>query len=129
MFCPLWFAANYTFNASLLLTSVSSNTIISATSSFWTLLFGTIFCVEEFAWGKLVGSFLCVAGVALVSITDENRAGINSLKGDFLSLLAAVFYGLYITFLRKQIKNEKQVPMAMFFGSLMEEILFDYISI
>jgi solute carrier family 35 protein F5 len=117
MFCPLWFAANYTFNASLVLTSVSSNTIISATSSLWTLLFGAILCVEEFAWGKLVGSFLCVAGVSVVSVTDENRSGVSTLKGDLLAIVAAVFYGVYITFLRKQIKNEKQVPMPMFFGT------------
>lgn len=33
IFCPVWFAANYSYNKSLSLTSVSSNTILSSTSS------------------------------------------------------------------------------------------------
>ena len=36
----LWFALNLSFNVSLQLSSVSSVTIISATSSIWTLLIG-----------------------------------------------------------------------------------------
>jgi solute carrier family 35 protein F5 len=32
IFCPIWFAANYSYNKSLSLTSVSSNTILSSTS-------------------------------------------------------------------------------------------------
>jgi drug/metabolite transporter (DMT)-like permease len=73
--------------------------------------------VEEFVWGKLVASVLCLVGVTLVSVSDENRSGVESLKGDLLSVLAAIFYGLYVTLLRKQIKNEHQVPMPMFFGT------------
>jgi solute carrier family 35 protein F5 len=33
IFCQVWFAANYSYNKSLSLTSVSSNTILSSTSS------------------------------------------------------------------------------------------------
>jgi drug/metabolite transporter (DMT)-like permease len=35
---------------------VASNTILSATSGFFTLLFGTLFRVEEFSWGKLLAT-------------------------------------------------------------------------
>lgn len=37
--CPLWFVANFTYNLSLAMTSVTSNTIISTTSSLWTFIF------------------------------------------------------------------------------------------
>lgn len=40
IFCPIWFLANYCFNEALSLTSVSSNTILSSTSSLFTLLIG-----------------------------------------------------------------------------------------
>jgi len=33
IFCPIWFAANYTFNKGVSMTSVSSNTVLSSTSS------------------------------------------------------------------------------------------------
>lgn len=47
-FCFLWLLANYTFNFSLSKTSVSSSTIISTTSSFWTLVFCHIMKIERF---------------------------------------------------------------------------------
>ena len=37
--CPLWFVANFTYNVSLAMTSITSNTIISTTSSLWTFIF------------------------------------------------------------------------------------------
>jgi hypothetical protein len=37
IFGAIWFAQNYTFNASLSMTSVSSNTILSSTSSLFTM--------------------------------------------------------------------------------------------
>lgn len=33
IFCPIWFAANYSFNKGVSMTSVSSNTVLSSTSS------------------------------------------------------------------------------------------------
>lgn len=33
IFCPIWFAANYSFNKAVSMTSVSSNTVLSSTSS------------------------------------------------------------------------------------------------
>jgi solute carrier family 35 protein F5 len=53
IFCPVWFAANYSYNKSLSLTSVSSNTILSSTSST-ALVFS---CVLE---GWLTHHFVCV---------------------------------------------------------------------
>lgn len=62
MFCPIWFLANYTFNASLTLTSVSSNTIIGTTSSFFTLLFGHLGGVEKITIKKIGAVVLTYVG-------------------------------------------------------------------
>jgi solute carrier family 35, member F5 len=48
IFSPIWFVANYAFNLSLTQTSVASSTVISATSSLWTLLLGVIIGVEQY---------------------------------------------------------------------------------
>jgi solute carrier family 35 protein F5 len=116
MFCPLWFIANSTFNASLLYTSVSSSSILSATSSFFTLLFGVIFGAEQFSFGKLAAVFFCLGGVALVTVSDEETAGVKPLLGDALAVFGALSYGAYTVFLAKKIPNERQVSMPMFFG-------------
>eukprot|EP01122_Echinamoeba_exundans_P013430 TRINITY_DN5863_c0_g2_i1.p1 TRINITY_DN5863_c0_g2~~TRINITY_DN5863_c0_g2_i1.p1 ORF type:complete len:445 (-),score=65.85 TRINITY_DN5863_c0_g2_i1:744-2078(-) len=114
-FCVVWFLANWTYNASLSLTSVTSNTIISTTSSFFTLVF-THFCgVEKFTIKRLIAVMVVFGGIVLVSISD-NDEGTQTLWGDALALTGAVFYGAYCSLLRVKIRDEKQVNMPMFFG-------------
>jgi len=116
IFCILWFIANYSYVISLQHTSVSSNTIISTTSGFFTLFIGVFFKIEEFTVGKLAAVGSCVGGVALVSLSDEQNSGTDSLVGDLIALFSAAGYGLYIVMLKKNIKSEKQVSMPVFFG-------------
>jgi len=115
LFCPIYFVANYTFNGSLGLTSVSSGTILSCTSSFFTLMFGAILRTEEFTTGKLISIIICIGGVILVSYRDDSK-GTNPIIGDTLSIASAITYGVYTTYIRKQFPNEQVVSMPMFFG-------------
>jgi solute carrier family 35 protein F5 len=114
-FLPIWFVANVTFNWSLRGTSVTSNSIISTTSSFWTLLFCHIFKVERFTILRVIALVVTISGVSVVAFSDQ-KTGKDSLVGDTLAIISAVCYGLYASFLRIKIKDEKQVKMAMFFG-------------
>lgn len=52
VFCPVWFIANYSFNLSLTMTSVASSTVISATSSLWTLMLGALLRVEQYVYSS-----------------------------------------------------------------------------
>jgi hypothetical protein len=67
VFCPLWFAANYTFNASLSLTSVASNTVLSTTSGLFTFLLG----LRYSAFPSVYFCYCCDLELALYSV---NRA-------------------------------------------------------
>jgi len=53
IFCPLWFAANYSFNLSLNYTSVASNTVLSTSSSAFTLILSFVLLKEQFTISKL----------------------------------------------------------------------------
>lgn len=57
-FCVLWFLANYTTNASLSLTNVASTTILSSSSSFWTLLISSCVGLESFGFVKFISVLL-----------------------------------------------------------------------
>ena len=114
-FLPIWFFANVTFNWSLRGTSVTSNSIISTTSSFWTLLFCHLFKVERFTILRSIALAVTLGGVIIVALSDKNT-GKDSLIGDVLAIVSAVCYGLYASFLRIRIKDETQVKMPMFFG-------------
>ncbi|TVU08570.1 hypothetical protein EJB05_41979 [Eragrostis curvula] len=124
--CPFWFLAQLTFNLSLRYTTVTSNTILSSTSSLFTFLVALVFLGETFTWLKLVSVLLCMGGTIIVSLADSsstvNAIATNPLLGDFLSIVSAGLYAVYITLIRKKLPDEKEgqgeVSMAQFLGFL-----------
>ncbi|GAA5908178.1 hypothetical protein JCM8208_000334 [Rhodotorula glutinis] len=140
LFCGLWFAANWAMNAALGFTSVSSTTILSSMSGFFTLAAGACAGVESFSVGKLVSVALSITGVTIVSLSDSKLparpvevdpsspiasiatasngkpASSNPLLGDALALLSALAYAAYVLLLKVRIRNEQRVSMTLFFG-------------
>ncbi|KAM0456351.1 hypothetical protein ACHAPV_007293 [Trichoderma viride] len=127
-FCILWFLANYLSSACLQYTSVASVTILTSTSSVWTLVFGAIFGVEIFSMRKLIGVLASLTGVALISMvdlsgkSDENRGSFphktpgQIALGDTMAFMSAVLYGIYVTVMKRRVGNEDKVNMQLFFG-------------
>lgn len=129
-FCLLWFLANYFVAACLQYTSVASSTILTSTSSVFTLIFGAIFKVEKFTLPKLMGVAASLAGIILISLidlsgrnnNDEHRGDFPEKSnreiaiGDLLAFFSAVMYGLYAVFMKKRIGDETRVDMPVFFG-------------
>ncbi|KAF2163339.1 hypothetical protein M409DRAFT_68604 [Zasmidium cellare ATCC 36951] len=129
-FCLLWFLANYFVAACLQYTTVASSTILTSTSSVFTLIFGAIFRVEKFTLRKCLGVLASLAGIVLISTIDlSGKTGDDEHRGDFpeksireiaigdcLAFLSAVMYGLYAVFMKKRIPDESRVEMPVFFG-------------
>lgn len=67
---PLWFSAQYAFNASLAMTSVTSNTILSSTSSLFTYGLAVLLLHERFTHYKLLCIVGCIMGTVLVTLSD-----------------------------------------------------------
>lgn len=127
-FCLLWFIANYFVAACLKYTSVASSTILTSTSSIWTLIFGAIVKVESFTFKKLIGTLASLTGIILISSidlssdNDENRGKFphktieEIALGDAMAFFSAIMYGLYTVVMKKRIGNEDRVNMPLFFG-------------
>jgi solute carrier family 35 protein F5 len=129
-FCLLWFSANYLVSACLEYTTVASSTILTSTSSVFTLLFGALFRVEKFSVRKLIAVLASLAGIALISSIDlSGRDNDADHRGDFpekttwelavgdgLAFLSAVMYGIYAVFMKARIGDESRVDMPLFFG-------------
>jgi solute carrier family 35, member F5 len=127
-FCLLWFIANYFVAACLTYTSVASSTILTSTSSIWTLVFGALVQVEKFSFRKLIGVLASLAGIVLISSVDlsgdndKNRGSFPYKSrqqiaiGDAMALFSAVMYGIYTIVMKKRIGNEDRVNMPLFFG-------------
>ncbi|KAM5342363.1 hypothetical protein ACJ41O_013329 [Fusarium nematophilum] len=127
-FCMLWFLANYFSSACLEYTSVASVTILTSTSSVWTLVFCALSGIERFSAPKLLGVGASLAGVILISTvdlsgkSDEDRGSFphktpgQIAVGDSMAFLSAVIYGLYVTVMKRRVPNEDKVDMQLFFG-------------
>jgi solute carrier family 35, member F5 len=105
---PVWFVANWTYNASLAYTSVSSSTVLSSTGSLFTFLFAIWAGDETFSRTALCGVVLGVAGSVLTTRNDASSGNDNEnshhhvdnahphgVLGDVLGLISAVGYGMY----------------------------------
>jgi solute carrier family 35, member F5 len=127
-FCMLWFLANYFASACLEYTSVGSVTILTSTSSVWTLVFCATMGVEGFTIRKLIGVLASMAGVILISSvdlsgsSDENRGNFPHKTqaqiaiGDAMAFVSAIIYGVYVTVMKRKVGNEDRVNMPLFFG-------------
>lgn len=127
-FCMLWFCANYFASACLEYTSVGSVTILTSTSSVWTLIFCAVMRVETFSYRKLVGVLASLAGVVLISTvdlsgrSDEDRGNFPHKSqasiaiGDGMAFFSAIVYGLYVTVMKRRVGDEDRVNMPLFFG-------------
>ncbi|KAK4704168.1 solute carrier family 35, member F5, partial [Phenoliferia sp. Uapishka_3] len=126
VFCGLWFTANWAMNAALGYTSVSSTTILSSMSGFFTLGVGACVGVDEITPAKLGSVVLSIIGVVVVSKSDHDLPSAPSeggptlptapLLGDALALASALAYAFYVILLKVRIKNEARVSMTLFFG-------------
>lgn len=127
-FCMLWFLANYFASACLEYTSVGSVTILTSTSSVWTLVFCAVMKVEGFTYRKLMGVLASMAGVILISsidlsgASDDNRGNFPHKTrtqvaiGDAMAFFSAIVYGMYVTVMKRSVGNEDRVDMPLFFG-------------
>jgi solute carrier family 35 protein F5 len=123
MIAPIWFMAQWTYGSGVAATSVTSSTVIAATSCAWTYVLSAIFLQEKFHWVKISGLCFCIFGNIATLAGDANQqdhlflaGGDDSLTGDALCLLSAILYATYTTIIKKFI--HKDVPITIFFGIL-----------
>lgn len=123
--CPLWFIANFLYEYSLLLSSISSTTIISNLSGAFTLMFSGVAGVETVSYLKVIGVALCFLGATLVATSDArtsdddnsaNPSVSSTVGGDVMAALAAAGYGLYTTYLKFKVRDDISIAMPLLLG-------------
>ncbi|XP_014205867.1 solute carrier family 35 member F5 [Copidosoma floridanum] len=119
MFCFLWFIGTYTYQMSLSQTEAGIVTVLSSTSSVFTLFLAAFFPSnngDKFSLTKLVAVTISILGLVLVGISDLAVEASRVPSGIILALVSAFFYAVYIVFLRKKIDHEDKMDIPMFFG-------------
>ncbi|XP_015126740.1 solute carrier family 35 member F5 [Diachasma alloeum] len=119
MFCFLLFLANYTFQISLAETEAGIVTVLSSTSSLFTLFLATFFpsnSGDKFTVSKLVAVAVSIFGLVLVGLSDMHMESKGVPPGIILALVSAFFYATYIVFLKRKVDHEDRMDIPMFFG-------------
>jgi solute carrier family 35 protein F5 len=111
---PLWFAAQLTFNWSLALTSVPSNTILSTTSCVFALIISRALLRERASSVKTASAAATVTGVALI-VANDTFATHSNVFGDILAIGSAALYACHTTLLKRML-GESTLQIVTFFG-------------
>ncbi|KAI4316418.1 hypothetical protein L6164_024399 [Bauhinia variegata] len=123
---PIWFSSEYLSNLALLNTSVTSTTVLSSTSSLFTLFFGALLGQDSVNITKMIAVLISMAGVAMTTVgktwAADGRPGISEkhcIIGVTFGLLSAICYGLFTVLLKKYVgsKGEK-VDMQKVLGCI-----------
>jgi len=85
---PVWFFANWAYNASLQYTSITSSTVLASTGSLFTFLFAVTSGDERFTTLKLAGVLLGVLGSIMTGFHDINENGGDISNSTVVRLLS-----------------------------------------
>ena len=122
---PVWFLAQLAFNYSLAYTSVTSNSILSTSSSVFTFALSVWLVNERYSPERLAAVFAYVLGSALVTLADAGdgsdagtRTAADARFGDFLTVVAAALYAGYTAGIRYHLPDDPKVSMLLFLGAV-----------
>lgn len=122
IFGTIWFLANLTTNASLSYTTVTLQTILSSTASFFTLLFSVLLQIDRINCKRLFGIILSFTGIVLIVLnkdtagnnisagSDDNSIDIekkNIIVGNLLAIMGAMIYGCYSSLFKLNISGSQ----------------------
>ncbi|CAI1856934.1 hypothetical protein SEUBUCD646_0B05400 [Saccharomyces eubayanus] len=121
LFCVLWFVANLAGNSALSYTTVASSTILSSTSSFFTLFLAVSLQLESFSKNKLSGLFVSLFGIILIVVqSSKERDSVSASSffiGNTLALLGSFGYSVYTTLLKYEVSSKGlQLDIKLFLG-------------
>ncbi|XP_017472122.1 PREDICTED: solute carrier family 35 member F5 isoform X3 [Rhagoletis zephyria] len=117
LFCVLWFIANYFFQLSLELGETAMVTLLSSSSSFFTLVLAAFFpssVGDKFTITKFIAVAMNIGGIVVVTISDIHEARFS--RGALLALFSAFFYAAYLVFVKRKSDTEEKVDIPLFFG-------------
>ncbi|XP_037950307.1 solute carrier family 35 member F5 [Teleopsis dalmanni] len=117
LFCVLWFFANYLFQISLEWGETAMVTLLSSSSSLFTLVLAAFFpsaTGDKFTITKFIAVAMNIGGVVTVTISDIEDA--NFSRSALLALFSAFFYAAYLVFVKRKSDTEEKIDIPLFFG-------------
>ncbi|KAI8039834.1 solute carrier family 35 member F5 [Drosophila gunungcola] len=117
LFCLLWFVANYFFQLALEMDETAMITLVSSTSSFFTICLAAVFpsaTGDKLTITKVIAVAMNIGGVVAITINDLHDTKMT--RGVLLALFSAFFYAAYLVFVKRKSDTEEKVDIPLFFG-------------
>ncbi|XP_059612837.1 solute carrier family 35 member F5 [Phlebotomus argentipes] len=117
MFSILWFVANYLFQLALEPSDTAMVTLLSSTSSLFTLVLAALFpsaSGDRFTLSKVTAVAVSIAGVTMVTLSELEEPKMS--KGVILALTSAFFYASYLVLVKRKSDTEEKIDIPLFFG-------------
>jgi len=118
-FCFIWFSMSFLYNASLMYTTLGSNTVLSTLSGPFCLILSIILLNEPLVWSNILGVAVVLGGAALIGKQDlsgDDNTASDPMLGDSMAILSAFIYGCYTTLMKFWVKDDSSMSMLLFFG-------------
>lgn len=90
-------------------TTATNQAMLSNTQTFWLILFNFIILKKKPSKKFIPGAILAFTGVLLIILNDEFRFSPETIKGDIISIVTFIFWGLYSFFVKPLSEAEKPV--------------------
>lgn len=133
---PIWVMAQLAFDYSLLMTTVTANSMLSSSSAVFTFVVSVYMGLDKFSWMKVAAIVAYVIGTVLVTLADRDPRGVNfdeasaedmannalgqniqsPALGNVLALAAAGLYALYTATMKLYLKDDDKTDMTLFFA-------------
>lgn len=117
MFCVLWFIANYTYQLALEPGETAMVTLLSTTSSFFTMLLAACWpsaSGDSLTFSKFIAVIMSIAGTTCTVMSELNEP--QMAKGIILVIMSAFFYATYLVLVKRKNDTEERIDLPLFFG-------------
>lgn len=117
MFCILWFIANYLFQLALEPSDTALVTLLSTTSSIFTLILAATFpsgIGDRLTFSKVFAVGLSFGGAIMVTVSEIDEP--SSSRGIILSISSAFFYACYLVLVKRKNDTDEKIDIIEFFG-------------
>lgn len=111
--------ANYLYQLALGPSESALVTVLSSTSSLFTLCLASIFpstVGDRFTLSKFLAVLLSCGGVVLISWSEIHAEDNKIARGIFMAILSAFFYAAYLVLVKRKSDTEEKVNIPLFFG-------------
>lgn len=114
-----WFVANYLYQLALVPSKSVLVTVLSSTSSLFTLCLAAVFpstSGDRLTLSKLLAVLFSIGGVVLISWTEIQTEDNKIARGIFMALMSAFFYAAYLVLVKRKSDTEEKINIPLFFG-------------